>query len=125
MAQGLSEQSQAQWAAFARSVGSDGSGPLDRELLDQFLIGVHRRGEELSAHDLGMLVEELEAEVATELARETTAFVEPALALLEAYDRSHVDAGDDASEDDDSGDDDDSEGAYVGDADVAPGILVI
>ncbi len=114
MPKGLSEQSQEQWGAFARSVSSDVSHPLDRELLDQFLIGLHQRGEELSAHDLKTLVDQLDVDA--ELAREVVAFVEPALALLEAYDRSRPPV-----EDDDDGPD----VTYVGDADVGPGILVI
>lgn len=117
MAQGLSEQSHQQWEAFARSVGSDVSHPLDRELLNQFLIGLRLRGEELSAHDLKTLVEELD--VGAELALEIVSFVEPALALLEAYDRSLTAT---AAPDEDG---DDPEGAYVGDADVGPGILIL
>ncbi len=119
MAHGLSERSQEQWGAFARSLSSDVSRPLDRELLDQFLIGVHRRGEELSAHELKTLVEQLE--VGPELARELMAFIEPAMGLLEAYDRS----GDGHGDDDDDDDDDGSQAAYVGDDEVGPGILVI
>jgi len=96
-------------------MSGDVSHPLDRELLDQFLIGVHRRREELSAHELKTLVEQLE--VSPEMARELMAFVEPAMALLEAYDRSRsaVEDGDEPDE------------AYVGDDDdeVRPGILVI
>ncbi|MDP8976861.1 MAG: hypothetical protein M3N28_10950 [Actinomycetota bacterium] len=117
MAQGLSEQSHEQWEAFALGVGSDVSHPLDRELLNQFLIGVHQRGEELSAHDLKTLVEELD--VGAELALEIVSFVEPALALLEAYDRSLTAT---APSDEDR---DYSEGALLGDDDVAPGILVL
>jgi len=111
--QGLSEESQALWEALAGGVADGVSHPLDRELFNQFLIGVHQRDEELTAHDLRTLVEELC--VAPELAREMVAFTEPALGLLEAYDRSRP-----AQQDDD-----DSESAYVGDDDVDPGILVI
>lgn len=120
MGQGLSEQSQEQWGAFALSVGSGVSRPLDRELLDQFLIGVHQRGEELSAHELKTLVEQLEVD--PELARELVAFVEPAMGLLETYDRfrSPVDEGDDHDDHDH-----DDEVAYVGDDEVGPGILVM
>lgn len=114
--QGLSEESHTQWGAFSQSLRSDAPRAFDQELLNQFLIGVHQRSEELLAHDLKTLVEELE--VAPELALEIVAFVEPALALLEAYDRSHAAF---ASDDDDDG----AEMAYVGDADVGPGILVM
>ncbi len=116
MGQGLSEQSQRQWEALARSVGSEASLPLDRELLDQFLIGVHQRGEELSAHELKTLVEQLEVD--PELARELIGFVEPAMGLLQAYDRSRP-----AADYDDDGED--AEVASVGDDDVGPGILVM
>jgi hypothetical protein len=119
MAQGLSEQSHTQWGAFSQSVRNDASRAFDRELLNQFLIGVHQRSEDLLAHDLKTLVDELK--VAPELGRDIMAFVEPALALLEAYDRSHPGHADDGAGDDD----DDSEVAYVGDADVGPGILVM
>ncbi|MDQ3680681.1 MAG: hypothetical protein M3378_09115 [Actinomycetota bacterium] len=112
MTQGLSEQSMAEWAAFARVAGSDVSRPLDLELLNHFLIGVHLRGEEISAHELKMLVDRLE--VSPELALELVSFVAPALGLLEAYDRAR-------SDDDDDG----FEGDLVGDDEVAPGILVI
>ncbi len=118
MAQGLSEESHRQWGAFARSVGSDVSHPLDRELLDQFLIGVHQRGEELSAHELKTLVDQLEVD--PELARELVAFVEPAMGLLQAYDRSRP-----APDYDADYDDDDADAAYVGDDEVGPGILVM
>jgi hypothetical protein len=112
--QALSEQSLAEWEAFARSAGGDVPGPLGPELLYQFLIGVHRRGEELSAHELKTLVDQLE--MGPELARELMDFVGPAMELLEAYDRSLA-----AAEDDE----DDPEVAYVGDDEVGPGILVI
>ncbi len=116
MAQGLSEQSNAQWGAFVQSAGGDASGPLDRELLNEFVIGVHRRGDELSAHELKTLVEELGVEA--EMALEIMAFIESGLALLEAYDRSAV-----ATDDEDGYDY--PEGARVGEDDVGPGILVM
>ena len=115
MTRALSQQSLEEWEAFARSAGSDMSGPLDRDLFHQFLIGVYRRGEVLLAHELKTLVDQME--VGTELARELMAFAGPAMALLEAYDRCLAPVDDD--------DDDDSEAAFVGDADVGPGILVI
>jgi hypothetical protein len=110
--QGLSEESQALWDAMARGMADGVSHPLDRELLNQFVIGVHRRGEELSAHELKTLAEQLDAE--PELVAEVVAFVEPALGLLEAYDRTRPTPVDNEDDDD-----------YVGDDDVGPGILVI
>ncbi len=68
MAQGLSERSLSEWSAFAASAGADASKPLDRDLLFRFLIVVHNRGEELSAHELKSLVDELD--VAPELGQE-------------------------------------------------------
>ena len=118
MVHGLSQRSRAQWAAFAQSVGSDGYGPPDQELLNRFLIGVHQRGEELLAHDLKELVDDLE--VSPELALEVVSLVESGFALLEAYDRSSAGNGSDDEEDEDQ-----PEAAFVGDDDVAPGILVI
>lgn len=75
----------AAWEAFAQSVGEDGSRPLDRDLLNRFVIGLYYRGEELTAHDLKLLADGLEVE--PELAREVVSFIEPALALLQAFDR--------------------------------------
>ncbi len=100
----LSERSLSEWSAFAQSAGADASKPLDRDLLNRFLIVVHNRGEELSAHELKTLVDELD--VGPDLARELISFIGPALALLEAYDRATG-----------SGDDDDF--------DIGPGVLVI
>ena len=105
MAQGLSERSLSEWSAFAQSAGADASNPFDRDLLNRFLIGVHNRGEELSAHELKTLVDELD--MAPELARELISFVGPALALLHAYDRA-------------TGFDDDDD-----DFEIGPGVLVI
>ena len=119
-AQALSEQSLREWDAVATSMGTDASRPLDRELLNRFLIGVHRRGEELSAHDLALLVGELD--VQPELARELVSFIEAGLALLEDYDRLSPEGDDEPAAEED--DDDDMGGRYVGDADVGPGILV-
>ncbi len=112
--QALSEQSLAEWEALAQGAGGDVPGPMGPELLYQFLIGVHRRGEELSAHELKTLVDQVE--MGPELARELMDFMGPAMELLEAYDRS-LSATDDEEED--------PEVAYVGDDDVGPGILVI
>ena len=126
MPQGLSEHSLAEWAAFAQSAGPGGLQPAD-QLLHQFIIGVHRRGEELTAHALKTLVDELD--VQPDLARDLVSFVPPALALLEAYDRARGAAAEDIEGDDMEGDDmdgDDMEGELVGDSEgVGPGILVL
>lgn len=90
---------------MAQSVGADASNPFDRDLLNRFLIVVHNRGEEVSAHELKTLVDELD--VGPELARELISFIGPALALLEAYDRA-------------TGFDDDDD-----DFEIGPGVLVI
>ena len=111
MTHGLSDRSIAEWREFAESVDGTADDPLDRELLNQFLIGVHNRGEELAAHQLKTLVDELDLE--PELARELIAFVGPALALLEAYDRELAPA-------------DNEFGQVVDDDfDVGPGVLVL
>ena len=130
MPQGLSERSLAQWAAFAQSAGPGGLQPAD-QLLHQFIIGVHRRGEELTAHALKTLVDELD--VQPDLARDLVSFVTPALALLEAYDHARGVAAEDMQDDDMDGDDmdnddmdnDDMEGQLVGESEVGPGILVL
>lgn len=115
---------------MAGIVESDVSHPLVRELLNQFLIGVHRRGEELSAHDLKTLVDQLDVE--PELATELVSFIEPALGLLDDYDRycrvdpdAHTDTDTDTDVEDDDDEDDGSGVEFVGDTEVAPGILVI
>ena len=125
MPQGLSEHSLAEWAAFAQSAGPGGLQPAD-QLLHRFLIGVHCRGEELTAHALKTLVDELD--VQPDLARDLVSFVPPALALLEAYDRARGVAAADTEGDDTDGDNmdgDDMEGELVGDSEVGPGILVL
>ena len=81
----LSQESLQEWEAVAASLGTDASRPLDRELLNRFLIGVHSRGEELSAHDLALLLDELD--VQPERARELVSLIEAGLGLLEDYDR--------------------------------------
>ena len=108
MAQGLSERSLADWQAFARSAGQDASKPLDRDRLNRFIVGVYQRREQFAAHELKMLIDELE--VQPELARELVSFIEPAFGLLAAYAPQY-------DHDDDEGLDDDIE--------AGPGVLVI
>jgi hypothetical protein len=78
----LSEQAQAEWAAFMEATGE---AAIDRDMLNRFLIGLHRRGESLYAHDLKTLLDE--ASLPPDARDEVMAFVEPALSLLAAYDR--------------------------------------
>lgn len=78
----LSERARADWQAF---VESGGEASLDRDLLHAFLIGIHRRGEKLHAHDLKVLLDE--AALPLDVQEGLIAFVEPALALLTAYQR--------------------------------------
>ena len=111
MTGGLSERSRQDWKEFVESLGSGGSQPVERELLYRFLIGVHRRGEELYAHELKTLLDD--AGVEPEVSGELIAFIEPALGLLRAYDVAASDFDDD----------DGFEGG--GEFDVGPGILVI
>ncbi|MGH9155102.1 MAG: hypothetical protein ACRD1K_04475 [Acidimicrobiales bacterium] len=59
---------------------------LDRLALAPFLVGVHRAGEEVVAHDLAVLVDE--AGVPAGERDSLLAYIEAALHLLEAYDRS-------------------------------------
>ena len=111
MTGGLSERSRQDCKEFVESLGSGGSQPVERELLYRFLIGVHRRGEELYAHELKTLLDD--ARVDPEVSGELISFIEPALGLLHAYDVA-------ASNFDDE---DGFDGG--GEFDVGPGIMVI
>lgn len=57
----------------------------DRQTLTPFIIGLHRRGEDWTAHDLGLLLDELGMPVADK--DDVVAYVNDALVLLDAYDR--------------------------------------
>lgn len=116
MSEGLSERSLAEWRAFAESAGADASSPFDRDLLNRFLVVVHNRREELSAHELETLVDALD--VGPDLAHELISFMGPALALLEDYDRLN---GYEDSVDDDLDYDLDDDDEF----DVGPGVLVL
>ncbi len=89
----LSEEAQAGWRAL---VEASAGASLDRDLLHAFLIGLHRSGEELYAHDLKVLLDE--AGLAAAVQEEVIGFVEPALALLDAYDRKLAEERADADE---------------------------
>jgi hypothetical protein len=104
MAQGLSDRSLSAWYDFAQTFESGADGPLDRDLLNRFIIRVHTSGEELTPHQLKTLVDELD--LSSEEAAALIAYIEPALGLLAAYDRAT------------SLDDDD-------DFEVGPGVLVL
>ena len=82
--QGLSERSIEDWHAFVQALGGDVSAPVAQAYLNQFLIGVHRRGEELYAHEIKSLLDE--SDVQPDTARDLLAFVCPALNLLAEYD---------------------------------------
>jgi len=69
----------------------------DRQALTPFIIGLHGRGEDWTAHDLGLLLNELELPVADK--DDLVAYVNDAMLLLDAYDR--VRAPDDGDDDDD------------------------
>lgn len=57
----------------------------DRQALTPFIIGLHGRGEDWTAHDLGLLLNELELPVADK--DDLVAYVNDAMLLLDAYDR--------------------------------------
>jgi len=97
----LSTDAQWQWEAFAASLEPGGPDLLRRDLLNRFVVGVHLRGKECTAHDLKLLLD------ATSLDQEgrdaVVGFVEPALALLATYDGERPRDGDpglDLDEDD-------------------------
>lgn len=79
----LSERSQVQWHQL--TAGEDGRvAALDREALAPWLVGIHLRGEELSAHDLRGLLDELD--LPDDERDGLVAYVEAALGLLATYD---------------------------------------
>lgn len=80
----ISERSRTEWEGFARARASAAAPFLDSDRLFRFLVGLHLRGEELTAHELKELLD------GTGLGegerRDLTAFVEAALGMLAAYD---------------------------------------
>lgn len=81
----LSERSRRQWAAYLAAREAQATPFGDRDELHRFLVGVHRRGEELTAPELRDLLEQSGADPAE---RDTlAAVVEDGLSLLASYER--------------------------------------
>ncbi|MDP9389742.1 MAG: hypothetical protein M3Q48_17955 [Actinomycetota bacterium] len=80
----LSERSRSQWDTFVRARASDTAPVLERDELHRFLVGVHLRGEELTAHELKELLDGTDLGDEDRLA--LTSFVSSALGLLTSYD---------------------------------------
>lgn len=95
----LSDESRQVWQRLTAEEG--GGGAFDRLALAPFIVGLHRRGEEWTAHDLGLLLDQLDLAVADKDG--LVAYVEAALALLAAYDVALQ--GDDEADDDEEDDD--------------------
>lgn len=81
----LSERLRRQWDAYLTARAAGPTAFAARDELHRFLAGVHRRGEDLTAAELGELLDAAGAGAADRdaLARA----VESGLALLTAYDR--------------------------------------
>lgn len=77
----LSTKARDDWQALCDAVGNPA---LERDRLNGFVIGIHRRGETLNAHDLKTLMDE--APLPPGERSGLVSFVDPALALLESYD---------------------------------------
>lgn len=80
----LSERSRSHWETFVRARGSGSAPVLERDELYRFLVGVHLRGEEVTAHELKELLDSADLGDDDRLA--LTAFVSSALELLASYD---------------------------------------
>lgn len=81
----LSERARLQWDTYVAARKSHATPFGDRDELHRFLIGVHLRGEQLTARELRDLLD-----IATDEAAERDAlltFVEDGLALLVSYER--------------------------------------
>jgi hypothetical protein len=72
------------WHRAARQNGAGNAG-AEPDRLNRFLIGIHRRGENLDAHELKLLVDQ--TSLSTDVGAQLIAFVAPALALLARYDQ--------------------------------------
>lgn len=95
----------------------------DRQALTPFIIGLHGRGEDWTAHDLGLLLNELELPVADK--DDLVAYVNDAMLLLDAYDRVRwTDAGAAVEDDDDDGAVEDDDELRQADGE-RPGWLII
>ncbi|MGI8685059.1 MAG: hypothetical protein ACR2MO_08245 [Acidimicrobiales bacterium] len=81
----LSDRSRLQWDTFLAARRAHATPFGDRDELHRFIIGVHLRGEQVTAPDMGELLDKAGAGVSE---RETVgSFVENGLALLASYER--------------------------------------
>ncbi len=118
---GLSEFSLREWSALAQSLGGAEPASLAQERLNQFLIGIHSRGEELHAHELKSLLDK--SDVHPDVAQELVSFIAPALALLADYDLAL--AAEEEGEGGEDGEDGDQYLAGDDEFDVEEGVLII
>lgn len=81
----LSERSRLQWDTYVAARKAQAAPCGDRDELHRFMIGVHLRGEQLTAPELGDLLDAAGADAAERDAVST--FVENGMALLQSYDR--------------------------------------
>lgn len=80
----LSERSRSQWETFVRARRTGTATVLERDELHRFLVGVHVRGEELTAHELKELLDGTDLDDDDRVA--LTTFVSSGLGLLVSYD---------------------------------------
>jgi len=92
---GISSWARRDWEEFV-TTRADVEQTLAREALFRFVIGFPMRGEELSSHDLGGLLDA--AEVHGEARAELVEQIDFAFGLLAAYDRVIGDGDDDGDE---------------------------
>jgi len=81
----LSERSNLQWDTYMAARRAHATPFGNRDELHRFLIGVHLRGEQLTAPEMGELLDRAGADAAERDAIGT--FVEDGLALLASYER--------------------------------------
>lgn len=81
----LSERARLQWDTYVAAKKAQATPFGDRDELHRFLIGVHLRGEQFTAPELGELLGKVTADVAERDALAT--FVEDGLALLASFER--------------------------------------
>jgi hypothetical protein len=120
-----SPQAEEDWQRFVGDLDREGRHLLRQDRLNSFLIGLHLRGERLFAHDLKDLLDETPLGEDDRLA--LTAFIEPALSLLVAYDHARGGAAVMAADPDghDMDDDDMDDGLVLDEDDLPPGTIVI
>ena len=81
----ISERSRAQWVSYVAARLAESTPFGDRDELHRFLVGIHLRGEQLTAPELRELLDLVSADA---VERDTlTEFIEGGLALLQSYDR--------------------------------------